>query len=73
MSHVMRVVTVVSSHDSIRSVADIGRIDTSKQAHLFSLRSYGRCVLITIRWPGCGVRDLLSFLAMTHVLVPACT
>ena len=73
MSHVMR---VVSSHDLKRSV-DTGRItytQASKHtAHLSSLRSYGRCVLITMLWPGCGVRSLLSFLAMTHVLVPACT
>ena len=65
---------VVSSHDLRRSVADTGRITHTRHTeHLLSLRSYGRCVLITMLWPGCGVRSLLSFLAMTHVLVPACT
>ena len=73
MSHVMR---VVSSHDLRRSVADTGRIThTSKQAHRTpSLIKVVRKMCLdndAVAW--CGVRSLLSFLAMTHVLVPACT
>ena len=70
MSHAMR---VVSSHDLKRSV-DTGRI-TSKQAHRtpILIKVVRKMCLDNDAVAWCGVRSLLSFLAMTHVLVPACT
>ena len=65
---------VVSSHDLKRSVADTGRIiDTSKQAHRtpFLIKVVRKMCLDNDKVA--RVRSLLSFLAMTHVLVPACT